>query len=670
MKSYSREAMSVPGVKEALEITDEERQALAAYKGVGKYVELNEILGGYMTMIPVFIQDRDNPNGDKSYYGRTPEKRREHIRTLIEMSAQIYSAMYKSGVARVATYGQGIGKDFARGSSHRLLDGGHGFISTTSLDRRSDGLSPMEEALNWAILNNSSFALNSYGVSNYSFRDSGSGSYQGVLSHVHVSSDVPYIFVEGGNQNERETLISPFTTIEKDELRGRFSNGAIEAHGKRLREEFVVVEARPLTHLPQEEQKRLYDEIMSQADEIDSKIVEYYQITKDINNIVETRQYLEKKEKELNSQYDMLRQREETIKKEILQWRAKLSSLIEARCADKEHEIESKIDIVIGEREAEERRKREAINQGTARADDIRGAIFGSVDSAMQSEAYTRMANCQVQLEHAGKIASRNGLKFNSPIRDLTRAIEGLKRSGNYLTISPEGHTAFDTKGRGGYSIRDQLARLGDAVAKNAPNIVSATENEFKRAVLQEVLEIRIAQEESILQSRRQTVANQDTGFFGRKKKEEEKARTIATINQQVSKLRAFQNEINIGGIGSNHTYSVRQIMAEIMLGLDCSRDESQSMRLRQLMQSFEGIFKVRMDGPGGVNDIYNAEKTARGEDRRAEMLVGKYGELCGPQVRKVMPMPDITRYVMDLNGIISQLGNLREQRPSNEREM
>lgn len=516
----------------------------------------------------------------------------------------------------------------------------------------------------------------------------------GVLSHIAISSNVPYISVEGGNQNEREILVSPFTNITEDKLRGRFSNGEIEYNGTKLKEEFVKVEGRPLTQLSQEEQKRLYDEVMQQIEEIDGKIVEYYELLREENDVFQKRQsfdeqlkslrnnysivnrsadnirenkenklYLEDEIKKLEIQFYSLTERKKAIKQEILQWRAKIGSLIEARCADKEHEIEGRIDNVLAEKEVENRRKAEIASQGQSRATDIRNTVFSSVSSAMQTDAYKKMADFQNVLEHVG---SKNGIKFNSPIRDLTRAIEGLKTSGNYRTISAKGYEEFDVKRRGGYSIKDQLTMLGDVITKNAPSIISVTENEFKKSVMQEVLKIRVAQEESILRARRQAVEKQDTGFFGRKRKDEEKARALKIIDQQISKMSDFQGQIDMGGIGSSYTYSVRQIMAEIMHGIDCSRDESQSMRLKQLKQSLEEMFNYSRDG---VSKIYNSEKEVMREDTRSEMFLSKYDKLYRLEAKEPNTSPKITEYVLNMNRIISQLGSIRDQSRDQDRD-
>jgi hypothetical protein len=146
--------------------------------------------------------------------------------------------------------------------------------------------------------------------------------------------------------------------------------------------------------------------------------------------------------------------------------------------------------------------------------------------------------------------------------------------------------------------------------------------------------------------------------------------RAISQIDEQRSKLMAFRNELSNGGIGSNYTYSARKIIAEIMVGLDCSRDESQRRALLQLKQAIEDIFIVAQDGPGGVKQIYSDEKEAIVSDERTKFFLGRYDELFKPEARTMRPMPEITRYIINLKSIISQLGITQELNHENGQEI
>ncbi len=206
-------------------------------------------------------------------------------------------------------------------------------------------------------------------------------------------------------------------------------------------------------------------------------------------------------------------------------------------------------------------------------------------------------------------------------------------------------------------------------IAKEAPNLVNATENEFKRAIMQEVLKIRVLQEESTLDRKRQSLLQQDVGFFGRKKKEQEKEKSISLIDAQSNRLKAFQIEIERRGIGANYQYSARKILAEIMMGIDSSTDNIQRQRLHMLRESLEAVFRIPMDGPNGANQLYRSEKESIENDNRSDLFVEKYKELCTPQARSKSSAPDINRYLINLKETISQLGKVQEVPFNNERD-
>ncbi len=417
-------------------------------------------------MVPRFVTEKNSPDGTKSYYATSSEKRREHLISLIKTAIDIYSAMYKAEVQRRVSYGDFIGGvDVIRGSSHSLLNNSHGFISASRLEQGSG----IQEAIYWATINNSASNINQYGIADYTSLGENKYISNGVLSHIHVQSGVPCIDVEGGNSNERETLISPFSVVKKDDS---FGDRIIEANGQRLREEYVIVESRPLTQIHPKEQKTLYDEILTQADDMDSKIMTFYQLEKDKNDIVfkiqqntknkqltneqyqnkkitdkefnDTISYLEKNTAELNTQLSDLREKSDAIKKDVLGWRNKISSFIEARCADKELEIASQIKEVTQKRSFEEIKKRDDSKLRNVRASEVKETISDSVDSAIQSDSYARMINCHISLERAAKIPSQGAIIFNSPIANLTKALGELKKAGNSYSISEEGYNAFN----------------------------------------------------------------------------------------------------------------------------------------------------------------------------------------------------------------------------------
>ena len=88
-------------------------------------------------------------------------------------------------------------------------------------------------------------------------------------------------------------------------------------------------------------------------------------------------------------------------------------------------------------------------------------------------------------------------------------------------------------------------------------------------------------------------------------------------------------------------SYSARQIMAEIQIGMDSVVDGSQKVILGNLKKALESVYRIPMQGTNSVESIYNDRKEEQGSFKRAETFVDRYEGLSSisPSQRPVAPI-------------------------------
>ena len=661
MEKFDESIFKIQEISEYLEQTEEEKEALFGYKGSKKHAEINELLGEYIIETPVITNSESKDIGERHYYGMTPEIRRECIQKYLDDSVHIYSAMYKNSLERFSTYGKYGGYKVGRGSSTSLLKSqNHGFISTSTRD--TSGYSrPYQESYSWASSNHLH-------------------SNQRYFSKIEVDSDVPCIGIdEGGNSNERELLVSPFVITEKDEFGGRFSNGYVTINGKGVYEEYVNIKARPLNRLSKEEQSKLRQEILEQVDDIDKMVIEYYSQTKKYEGLIEKvnkkrtdlvkgsveyqqeinkarksgnydrerterqglreyREYLEKQIEELEKKIEQTSLAMNNNKEQILAWRHKFKQLAEAMCADKELEINQAInDITLKQkREKEERIARENAEReaSASRAQEFSSIVTSNLSRVTESEEFKNASLLQ-------SLFDRTGLRFDSSIRDVMNALNAIQEEARINSMTKEAREAFDSNNGRGESLKDQIANLNNRLKSGLSIVTNNADNEFKSAVFKEVLKIRIDQEITALNAQVARVQNQKIGMFGKKRKEEEKRTNMDYLNRQLNRLKSFLYYVEKNGLNSGMSYSARQIMAEIQIGMDSVVDGSQKVILGNLKKALESVYRIPMQGTNSVESIYNDRKEEQGGFKRAETFVDRYEGLSSisPSQRPVAPI-------------------------------
>lgn len=671
MKKIEPRFLKNEEIKRVLEITKEEKDALSAYKGVWTYKYVNELLGVY---IP---DEMENPNGYKSnHFGSNPKENIKHYMDIIE---KMYSYMYKSTVESYSTYGEYASIRVGRGASVSLLSQENtGFISTSTLDQ-SGRVNQYQESINWAISNNRN-------------------SNRHVLSKISVNSDVPHLHVDyedGGNQGEREVIISPFASIEKDEWAGRFSNGERKINGIRIEEEYVNIKRTKLKQLSKEEQQKLEGELLSQADLLESKTLEYAKDSKEyeklldewkknkniiqslniefsqarrmplgeksdkaIRDIRDDLKFVREKDNEIDEDMNETLKRMNKNKGFITEWKTKFRILMEARCADIEMDIDASIDNAIGntlQHEAdvermqkEERQKREdKINSGFKSGELHSQKLKQLVAKIETSDTMRGLITFQ-------KGFDLSGIRYLSPLDQVRHALNELKINSNIKFVGEETNREFESRNNHGMTLEDNIQIVQQHLQLEENDIKNQMANNYKSAVMENVLQVRARQEYRKLLEQKECVQNRRIGIFDRKRKEEEKQSELNAINQKVFAMQDFVRTVKSNGLDLKCKYSAREIMGEINIALNGSLSDEERRLIEDSKNKLNKSFAI---SESGVKQFMQQYEMDYGNDNSSQVFLNRYGGIVNQKQMQV-PQSKIASEIISVNNRLREINN------------
>ncbi|MBR6253526.1 MAG: hypothetical protein IKR04_06805 [Clostridia bacterium] len=655
MRKLENRFIRMKEIDDLLTISEEEKNAIRAYKGSGIYDILNELVGAYIPLQRQLNANHLKRNKDqkKYYFGESTQAIEEKIREMVKIAQNLYSAMYKSGTYRYSNKGPHSSKSLGRGSTHSLLRGDNGFISSSTFltpeEAERQNTSVYQESINWATSNNR-------GLSGQTF------------SRINLKADVPCIYVENfveGNGSEREVLISPFVDIKRDDYSGRFYNGEAFVGGKYIRQEFVEISGRPLSKMSKEDQQKAEEELFSDIERLEKSTVRYYEILNEIEKIelkIESgrkfyldsqKQYLEqikgyrtiisdptiseekfeefdeklekatsRKQEEMIFYKEQTKEREEKLdlfykesgelKEYILSWKTKFRQLIEAKCADVEMDIDSQIDAIVNpilqkeeaEKKAEEERiiraKEEAkirLENGAKDGLDYSDKFETIIESINNNENYKKLLEKQERMTLAG-------FGKKSPIVQLKMIVDSIGSKFPIDYLSETGKNELESPYNNGTTLMDRIRDFETKINQSAPSLANMVNNDCKRTILENVLKVRAVQEGRKLYNKRNEILNAKIGLFGKKHKEEERRIALDQIDQKLSRIRAFIDNIQKYGLDQKAEYDeeknhcgARSIVGELRIALTMGADNNEKSLLESLETNVKKVFGISEEG-------------------------------------------------------------------------
>ena len=655
MRKIENRFFKMKEIDDLLTISEEEKNAIRAYKGSGKYDILNELVGAYIPLQRQLNANHLKRNKDKKeyYFGESTQAIEEKIREMVKIAQNLYSAMYKSGTYRYSNKGPYSSESLGRGSTHSLLRGDNGFISSSTFltpeEAERQNTSVYQESINWATSNNR-------GLSGQTF------------SRINLKADVPCIYVENfveGNGSEREVLISPFADIKRDDYSGSLYNGEAFVGGKYIRQEFVEISGRPLSKMSKEDQQKAEEELFSDIERLEKSTIRYYEILNEIEKIelkIESdrkfyldsqKQYLEqikgyrtiisdptiseekfeefdeklekatsRKQEEMIFYKEQTKEREEKLdsfykesgelKEYILSWKTKFRQLIEAKCADVEMDIDSQIDAIVNpilqkeeaEKKAEEERiikaKEEAkirLENGTKDGLEYSNKFETIIESINNNENYKKLLEKQERMNNAG-------FGKKSPIVQLKMIIDSIGSKFPIDYLSETGKNELESPYNNGTTLMDRIRDFETKINQSAPSLANMVNNDCKRTILENVLKVRAVQEGRKLYNKRNEILNTKIGLFGKKHKEEERRIALDQIDQKLSRIRAFIDNIQKYGLDQKVEYDeeknqcgARSIVGELRIALTLGADNNEKSLLESLETNVKKVFGISEEG-------------------------------------------------------------------------
>lgn len=298
----------------SLEITDREKTAIDSYRSE-QYKIINSIL-------ELGIDNESEINSKLSFYGYNKENIRMAIDTIITMYSAMIKNSYVNDSKGTKIYRGTTKEEMSRMISNGIIDK---FLSTTTDKSMAEGYF----SLNWD---------------------------NPAVATIDIKNNIPYIDLsrtldDYGNNWEKEIVFSPFTKIES-------VKGSGNSNGKDYYD--LSISRSELPEIQSEDRAKLYNEILDQSDDIGSKLNDFFELQKRLeelefsrNNLskklsergldIEDRKYISEKIQNIDDEssrcYDKTKQYENIIN----EWKSKISSYCKAQCRQVEQDIEKDV---------------------------------------------------------------------------------------------------------------------------------------------------------------------------------------------------------------------------------------------------------------------------------------------------------------------------------------
>lgn len=244
--------------------------------------------------------------------------------------------------------------------------------------------------------------------------------------YVNVKGNIPYVEMsevieDYGDNWEKEVLLAPFTKVE--ELRE-----VSKYNGKNYYN--LSISKQELPEIEEKDRKTLYNEILDNSDVMGSKLKEYFNIQKDLENLEFQRENISRRMsgtglsrddridiserlQDIYKKYENLLESRKQYETEISDWKSKIVSYCKAECREKEISIEkdAKQEQEAYSKAEEEKR----LYKANSILSDVKTDCISQIENAinLSRSMQTTLDSISYSQNQYEKLAEKYGLKYN-----------------------------------------------------------------------------------------------------------------------------------------------------------------------------------------------------------------------------------------------------------------
>ena len=562
---------------ECLEITDFERDAVKAYKGID-YSSIN-------SMLEMGLDNESNVQKTLSFSGYNVG----YIKNIVEA----YSAMFKYAIQNNSTVlptlyrGTRVGEIKNIEQTKQI----NKFLSTTTDQNMAEGYF----SLNWS---------------------------DPASIFVRMDGVIPYVSMAGidedyGNNWEKELLIAPFTNVKSISECSKY---------KGLTKYNMTIEKQELSEMPKEDRAELLNQINSEASEINETLQSFFRIDAEMENISYRIQSLQQRaakggltleERKDNSEwmdklwkdYEVLLSQKTGCTEKINIWKKKVIDYCKAECREVEKNIEFEMqkEETRIEQERDARELEDAKNSLASKKSHAQSMAENTDNDA--NDMKIGIAKIKESQLNYSKMAKELGITYNGwcdaskaqeKLTDLTSQLSRVKELTNLADIDI---TSIDDQYQIKKSNINTIADFNNAVnsilvgieTEELDNIKNIELNLFKKAIANRITEIKVATDSGKIKSEEDKINNKSglKRFFGKligqDKTDDFARKLIQEKKNAMSKKLNGDNNVDL-----NKTYSIHEMLAEIDLYVSLNgADEEMKNGVETLLKLRKGITTI-----------------------------------------------------------------------------
>jgi len=525
----------------SLQITEKETESVDAYRGE-KYKLINSLL-------ELGLADETEINSKLKFIPYD----KHNIKSALDVIINSYSAMTKNSLKHnsdgMQVYRGTTQEEIARVSNSKNIGR---FLSTTRSKEMAEGYF----SVNWD---------------------------NPAVVYVKLNGNVPFVDMSDviedyGDNWEKETLIAPFTKVDK-------LNEVSRYNGKRYYS--LEISKQDLPEINEKDRKLMYNEIVNSSDEMGTKLKEYFHLDKKAEDIKFKEEFFSNRlsgqnigkdeRTDVSAQLQIIRKNLEKIEsdrikytEDIFNWKSKLINYCKAECREVEKTVEKQVKQEQSEiYHAEEKKRLEKANNILSELkDDSLSKIKDTISiSDSMNNKLDNISNAQNQYE---RTSNQFGLKYkkwcdpqkdkvvlddlNHKLHEITSRIEEYSTSISDIDIE------YSTKK---FKLEELLssnkevnAMLSEVQSKNLEGAQQRELNGFKKSINDKFMQLKASSDIKKIEDTEQKI-NSKSGILkfvdrltGQKKvdefhKEQLKKQKRAVSNT-VNNLEDFEKKYSI----------------------------------------------------------------------------------------------------------------------------